>query len=264
VNLAVAGNPVPAALAAYFENLDADRPQAAAAAFSADAVYARPPRDAPEVAPRLVVTGRDAIQQLFSNRGSQPWRHRVLVCVAEGPDCLVEGITETGAGARSTFAATAQLDGAGLVARYVVFQCEPVTDPMPATGTTVPGDAGRIVRRYFDSLAEGNFAAAAACFSEDVVYCHPPYTQGGLKGGGRVWFRSRPELQDAFERRGRTSYRHELPVLIQRGPNCLFEVVTPSEDGALLGSGLSSLSLDADGLISRYVTFFTVEPVPRR
>jgi hypothetical protein len=53
-------------------------------------------------------------------------------------------------------------------------------------------------------------------------------------------------------------------VLIQRGPNCLFEVVTPGAGGEDLGGGVSSLSLDDEGLIRRYVAFFSVQSVPRR
>ena len=53
-------------------------------------------------------------------------------------------------------------------------------------------------------------------------------------------------------------------MLIQRGPNCLFEVHTPGDGGEDLGFGVSSLSLDDQGLIRRYVAFFTTQTVPRR
>jgi SnoaL-like domain len=261
----VLGDSVPAALGRYFDSLDAGRPVPAAAAFGADALYARPAPGAEEVAPRLIVHGRPAINDLLVARGSKPWRHRVVVCVASDADCLLEGVTELPSGEiRSTFAATAQLDAEGLVTRYVVFACEPVTDPAPAAGGNRPADARAVVDRYFAALAEGDFEAAAGCFGEDVVYCHPPYTRGGLKGGGRVWFRGRADLLRAFRRRGRTSFRHQVLVLIQRGPNCLFEVVTPGPGGKLVGGGVSSLSLDDEGLIRRYVAFFSVEAVARR
>lgn len=259
------GDRLPAALAEYYAKLDADRPAEASISFSADAVYGRPVADAAEVAPRLVIEGRQAIEELFVARGSKPWRHRVLMSAVEGTDCLLEGVTEAAGGeVRSTFAATAQLDGAGRVSRYVAFMCEPVTEPGVAPGEAAPGDARAMVDRYFEGLRAGEFETAAGCFSEDVVYCHPPYTGGGLKGSGRVWFRGRGELQAAFERRGRTSYRHRVPVLIQRGPNCLFEVHTPGDGGEDLGFGVSSLSLDDQGLIRRYVAFFTTQTVPRR
>jgi len=261
----VLGDPVPAALAAYYENLDDNRPEAAAESFSVDAVYARPASDSAEVAPRLTVEGRDAIRALFLARGSKPWRHRPVVCMVDGTDCLLEGITELPSGeSGSTFAGVAQLDQQGLVTRYVAFTCEPVKDPAPATGDATPGDARAVVERYFEALRVGDFESAAACFSEDVVYCHPPYTHGGLKGSGRIWFHGRAELLAAFQKRGQTSYRHQLPVLIQRGPNCLFEVVTPGAAGEDLGGGVSSLSLDDEGLIQRYVAFFSVKSVPRR
>jgi hypothetical protein len=261
----VLGDPVPGALADYFGNLDDDRPEAAAESFSADAVYARPAPDSAEVAPRLIIEGRDAIRQLFVARGSKPWRHRVIVCAVDGTDCLIEGITELESGEPgSSFAGAAQLDREGRVKRYVAFTCEPVTDPAPATGDAWPGDARAVVDRYFEALRVGDFEAAAACFSEDVVYCHPPYTHGGLKGSGRIWFQGRAELLAAFRQRGRTTYGHRLPVLIQRGPNCLFEVVTPGAGGEDLGGGVSSLSLDDEGLIRRYVAFFSVQSVPRR
>ena len=196
------GDRLPAALAEYYAKLDADRPAEASISFSADAVYGRPVADAAEVAPRLVIEGRQAIEELFVARGSKPWRHRVLMSAVEGTDCLLEGVTEAAGGeVRSTFAATAQLDGAGRVSRYVAFMCEPVTEPGVAPGEAAPGDARAMVDRYFEGLRAGEFETAAGCFSEDVVYCHPPYTGGGLKGSGRVWFRGRGELQAAFERR---------------------------------------------------------------
>jgi hypothetical protein len=259
------GDPMPVAMADYYAQLDANRPIEAAAAFSADAVYGRPAPDAPEVAPRLVIEGRRAIEELLVARGSKPWRHRVLMCAVEGTDCLLEGVTEALSGeVRSTFAATAQLDGAGRVSRYVAFTCEPVTEPGLAGGEASPGDARAVVDRYFEGLRAGDFETAARCFSKDVVYCHPPYTRGGMKGSGRIWFRGRAELHAAFEKRGRTSYRHQVTVLIQRGPNSLFEVRTPGDGGEDLGFGVSSLSLDEQGLMRRYVAFFTTRTVPRR
>ena len=257
----VLGDPVPTALADYYEKLDANRPEEAAAAFGANAVYARPVPDASEVAPRLVVQGRHAIEELFVARGAKPWRHRVILCAVDGSNCLLEGVTELpSGGVDSTFAAAAQLDAEGHVSGYVAFTCEPVTDPGPAAGVASPGQARAVVDRYFEALCVGDFETAAGCFAEDIVYCHPPYTSGGLKGSGRIWLRGRAELQAAFEKRGRTSYRHQVPVLIQRGPNCLFEVNTLGSAGEDLGFGVSSLSLDERALIRRYVAFFAIGP----
>src|SRR5581483_3831970 len=51
-----------------------------------------------------------ALEEYFTARGHQPWRHRVVLCAAEGADCLLEGVTESLSGeVRSTYAGTFQL-----------------------------------------------------------------------------------------------------------------------------------------------------------
>ncbi len=257
---AVLGDLPPRALADLYFAIDEGRFEDAASCFAEDAVYAVPPRGGAEIDPRSVAVGRAALPAFLAGRGPRSYRHRILICATEGPSCLAEGVLDLESGSvLRTFALSLQLDGEGLISRYVAFSCEPVTDPGPVTGMASPGDAFKVVGRYFEALEQGRFEAAVDCFSPSVTYCHPPYVHGGLKSSGRVWYRGREELLAAFRRRGKTEHLHEMPVLIQRGPKCLFEVMVP---GA--GGGVSSLSLDGDGRIERYVAFYCEPAIPRR
>jgi hypothetical protein len=254
------GDAPPRALLDFYAAIDDGRFEDAAASFTEDGVYAVPPRGGAEVDPRSVAVGRAALPEFIAARGPRNYRHRIAVCAAEGGSCLAEGVLDLDAGgALRTFALSLQLDRDGLVSRYVAFSCEPITDPALATGDAPRGDAAEVVRRYFAALQQGRFEEAVDFFSPNVTYCHPPYVHGGLKGSGRVWYRGREELLAAFSRRGRTEHLHEIPVLLQRGPNCLFEVVVP---GA--GGGVSSLSLDDAGRIERYVAFYCEPAIARR
>jgi hypothetical protein len=50
---------------------------------------------------------------------------------------------------------------------------------------------------------------------------------------------------------------------VQRGADCFIEGVVENDAGPK-GSFVSSASLDRDGLIRRYVAFYTAPPIPRR
>ena len=89
-----------------------------------------------------------------------------------------------------------------------------------------------------------------------VLYSHPPYKHTGIDSDRRVEFRGRPELQSAFEARGRQQFGHEVTTLVQRGPHALLEGRVFDLPDAGTGSFISSVSLDADGLIERYVSFY--------
>lgn len=262
------GDQLPDALAAYYGALDGGRVTEAAACFSADATYALPPTGGVETDPRLVVEGRDDITGHLERRGAMPFSHRVVLCTVEGADVAVEGlILEAGSGtARSSFVASLQLADDGTIARYLAY-ASPVVHPQPAVAnpsTAMPGSAIDKIHEYFHALDESRFEDAAACFSVDTLYSHPPYKDPAVGGQGRAEFHGRDELTAAFHRRGTQRIDHRIVYHAQRGPHLLLEGVVDDDSGALLGSFVSEATLDDDGLIRRYASWYTQPGIARR
>lgn len=259
------GDPLPPALAAYWDAIDDRRFADAAACFGRHARYAGPVAGAIETDPRHVTVGSAAILQRFEERGPKPWCHVPLLCVADGRTALVEGVlhdpTET---PTSTYLCTTVVDDDGSIDRFLSFACPGARDPIPSdmASDTEPADAAHVVHEYFDALDGGRFADAAACFSDDVLYSHPPYQHTGIDDPDRIEFRGRSALEAAFRTRGRTSFDHEVLVSIQRGPHCIFEGAVNNLPHGGTGSFISSLSLAGDGTIRRYVSFYCEPGVP--
>ncbi|HEX9994649.1 MAG TPA: nuclear transport factor 2 family protein [Acidimicrobiales bacterium] len=265
------GDPVPPAADAYYRALDRSRFEEAVAAFADDVVYAAPAFGAGETSPRVETVGRDALLGWFRDRGPRAWAHDLQLCVVDGPTCLLEGVSHDTADGRvlASFAASLRLAPDGAIARYLAYATTPAVALTPADAAggdadadAAPGDALDVLGRYFDALDGGRFEEAAACFSEDVVYSHPPYRHTGIDGDRRVQFDGRAELLANFEARGRQSFGHRLVADVQRGPHCMVEGLVEGLPGGRDGSFLSSFTLDGDGLIRRYVSFYC-EPAVR-
>lgn len=206
-----------------------------------------PDARAAENASRLEITGRDALRAaLPGSLGDSGLT--LLAAAGDGDHWLIEGRLE--GDPAETFAASFTLRQ-NLIARQLVFRCQ-LVEPPPAPGSSAAAghDARAMVDRYFDRLEAGDFPAAVACFSADGLYSHPPYSPGA----GRAEFRGSEELLAGLHRRGVRSVRHHLLVSPQSGAECLIEGLTDDEPHG--GSFISSLSLDEDGLIKRYVALF--------
>ena len=115
---------------------------------------------------------------------------------------------------------------------------------------------------YFAALDDGRFDDAAACFSTDVVYSHPPYQHTGIDDPDRIVFRGREALAAAFHTRGRATFDHDVVTLLQRGPHAMLEGLVTNLPGGGTGSFISSLSLAADGTIRRYLSFYCEPGIP--
>jgi hypothetical protein len=257
------GDPVPPILGTYYDLIDANRFVDAAETFAPAGRYAGPLPGAIETAPRAQAVGPAGLARLLE-QGPKGGRHVVQLCLSEGRDCLLEGQLVDDAGAIvATFVASAQLGDSGLVERYLSFQCPRAVDAIPDDVSTTPNDALIAVLEYFDDLDSGRFAGAAARFSDNVSYSHPPYKHTGISDPDRIEFRGRRELLAGFERRGAASFEHDVLVAIQRGPHCIFEGAVRNTPGGGTGSFISSLSLARDGTIRRYVSFYCEPGVPR-
>ena len=171
-----------------------------------------------------------------------------LIALAAGGDLYIEGR----GGARS-FAAALELDGDRPVARRLLITC-PLVEPPRAREPLARPPLRPLLERYFEALNDARFADAAACFAPDCLYVHPPYRAGGAQ----VVYRGRAELAQQWPlRRGSARVETVIERCLQDGNHAFIEGVAAG------GSFLSSVVLDADGLISRYVAFYTPQRAPR-
>jgi ketosteroid isomerase-like protein len=247
--------PLPHALTTYYQALDGRRFEEALACFAPDVLYAVPPAGGSEVDARRECRGREALLQWFGDRGPRQSTHQILLWADSGDSWLIEGVVHDSlAGDPTTFAASLRFNGDGVITRYLAYMC---AEALPADhGDGVAIDAGDVLDAYFVSLESGAFEKAAECFSDDVLYSHPPYQHTGITDSHRINFRGREALLDGFRRRGRTSFNHRILVRAQHGPHCLIEGTIDGLPEDRTASFLSSLSLDADGHIRRYVSFY--------
>lgn len=154
---------------------------------------------------------------------------------------------------QKTYAASLQLDRDGAVARSLLLDSPLLPAPAPWEGDERPAVLP-LLERYFEALGAADFGSAAACFSDDCLYAHPPYRPGDPPAE----FHGRRELIELWpSRRGARRFETRIERCVQRGNHAFVEGVSAG------GSFLSSIVLDRDGLIARYVAFYTAQLVPR-
>jgi hypothetical protein len=221
--------------------------------FADDAVLAYWDGEGEETAPRTIARGVVAIRDALAR---EPRRREVVREVRDGRDGFVEGRLRHRDGAvTGSFAASVQFDDQGAIVRCLCLHGPAVEPDGEAAELPPPGTARATLDHYFERLIAGDFAGAVAFFSESCIYSHPPY----VPGAPRVEFRGRDGLLRGFEQRGHRPIRPTIIRSVQDGAHCLIEgVVEP--DG---GSFVSSATLDRDGLVRRYVAFYTSSRVPR-
>lgn len=259
----ILGDELPERIAAYYDAVDAERPDEAVRQMAPDALVALPPRGGQEVDPRNVLRGRPAVTKWLELRANSPFLHDPLLCVTDGSCCLLEGTMRRrdSGQAAITYVASFRVGAAG-IERHVAFATESVAPP-PRRGGLGTGDARSLVEAYFGALARGQFEEAAGYFSADVMYSHPPYRHTGIQSNRRVIFNSREELLAAFKERGKTTYRHRILDFIQRGSYALFELEVVDLPGGGTGGSICSVGLDGEGRINRYIANYTEPAVPQ-
>jgi hypothetical protein len=258
------GDRVPGALVELWEHAAAGRFAEASACFSSNGVHAVGPVVGDETAPREVSVGRAQIAASLRD-GAVAGGCLPQVCVSTGSVVLVEALVHDGGRPTATLVCSATLAADGLIDRYLSFSCRGPRDPIPVDVPIHerPADASAVVHDYFARLDAGDFVGAAAQFSTDVLYSHPPYRHTGIDDPDRVEFRGRSQLEAGFHARGKASFDHDVVALVQRGPHCLFEGAVSNLPHEGSGSFISSLSLASDGTIRRYVTFYCEPRVDR-
>lgn len=260
------GDLPPDAVAQYFEAVDRGDAMAVLACFTGGARYAVPAAGQEEHAPRRLVEGEAALSAYFTERGVRGHVHEVGICVVDGADCLLEGrmLDRRDGAPVGTFAASIQLGDGGRIARYLAYACLPSEEAWAGDpGDHVNVDGAALAARYFHALDTGAFEEAAACFSVDTLYSHPPYRHTGITRPGRIAFRGRDELLEGFRTRGRQSFGHRIVAAGQRGRHHLFEGVVEGLPGNGTASFISTLTIGDDGCVARYLSFVSQPAVPR-
>jgi hypothetical protein len=128
----------------------------------------------------------------------------------------------------------------------------PLLSPSPPTAGDAAPDARPVLEGYFAALMNSRFAEAAAHFSADALYSHPPY-RGGAE---RVLFRGRDALAHGFATdRGPSPARQIITDLWQRGSRAFVEGIIEGIPGG--GSFFSTAEISPRGEIARYVAFYS-------
>ena len=254
--------PLPSTLATLLTALGAGDLDAAAAAVPDGALSALPGTGV-ETDARVIARERGglraALEPAFGGR-----RLEILTLVsANDARLLLEGRLLGADGSAVQTVLTSFCLDHGEIARQLVFTC-PLVEPSRRWGSEDAsdvrlGDARAVVDTYFEHLDASEFEAAADCFSAHVLYSHPPYGPGQP----RSEFRGRDELLAGFRRRGpKPDREHHIERSPQRGADCFLEGFTVDEPRG--GSFISSLSLDAEGRIERYLAVYCEPVVPER
>jgi hypothetical protein len=225
--------------------------------FEPDAVHADMDGDGGRNPPNAVLIGGDAIRAHRRRADAPVWTP--IVWLTDGPDCFVEGMRRD-AGLERRFVASVQVGRAGSIRRWLCMSRSAVPAPSPVPPSR-GGEAGArdLLERYFAALQSGDFAAAAACFTPDCWYSHPPYSARTAP----VEYEGREALAAGFAHdRGITPVRQRIVRCVQRGPTCFVEGLADGIPGG--GTFLSSVILDELGLVDRYVAYYAEPRVSRR
>jgi len=142
-------------------------------------------------------------------------------------------------------------DDGGAVSRVVWLRAPLVPDSEVGESKSFP-DGQPVFESYFADLMRSQFREAAAHFSIDSIYSHPPY------GGGteRVLFRGQDALWHGFvTERGESPVRQVITGFWQRHDRVFIEGVIEGIPHG--GAFVSTAQLTSDGTIARYVAFYS-------
>ncbi|MBV9001425.1 MAG: hypothetical protein JO304_20370 [Solirubrobacterales bacterium] len=192
--------------------------------------------------------------------GFAPCSLTVIGAVVSEDTCWAE-ITRRGEGEPETCLAGLTYGATGQVTRLVWLRA-PLVAGREVHGEGAASDRrtpdGRtILERYFADLTNSRFGEAAAHFTVDTLYSHPPYA-GGTE---RVLFNGREALWRGFvEERGPSPVRQIITGLWQQGDRAFVEgVIEGIPNGGTL---FSTAQITPEGEIARYVAFYSATRVP--
>jgi hypothetical protein len=114
-----------------------------------------------------------------------------------------------------------------------------------------------VLEGYFAALMNSRFGEAAAHFTRDTLYSHPPYAGGNE----RVLFRGREALLRGFvELRGPSPARQIVTGFWQQGDRVFLEGIIEGIPNG--GSFFSTADISRGGEIARYVAFYSATRIP--
>jgi len=201
------------------------------------------------------VQGAEAAAELLG--GLAPSRV-VVTAIVEGERSAWAELSCYGRGDQETCVAGLTYNAAGAVARLVWLRAPLVPACQPDVALDAP-DGRPILERYFADLMSSRFAEAAAHFTPDTLYSHPPYRSGTA----RVLFRGREALRRGFiAERGPTPARQIITALWQRHGRVFVEGVIEGIPHG--GTFFSTAQISSAGEIARYVAFYSAERIPPR
>lgn len=180
----------------------------------------------------------------------------VVAVVVSGRACWAE-ITCRGGGGPETCLAGLTYDGRGAVSRLVWLRA-PLVPASEIDEEASASDGRPLLERYFTDLTSSRFREAAAHFTPDTIYSHPPYA-GGTE---RVLFRGRQALCRGFVAdRGPSPARQIITDCRQRGGRVFVEGVIEGIPKG--GTFFSTAQITPEGEIGRYVAFYSATRIPR-
>jgi hypothetical protein len=184
---------------------------------------------------RLAPSRLAVVATVSSERRS--WAEVTRQCDADpGPETCLAGLTH-------------DLDGR--VSRLVWLRAALVPPGGGDVDDGVP-DGRPVLEDYFAALMASRFREAAAHFTADTLYSHPPYAAGE----GRVLFQGRDALLRGFEtERGPSPTRQIITDFWQHGGRVFLEGVIEGIPNG--GTFFSTASITRAGEIGRYVAFYS-------
>lgn len=197
-----------------------------------------------------LATGAEAATDALARLA--PSSLETVATVALNGACWAE-ITRRGDGGAETCVAGLTYGPAGQVSRLVWLRAPLV--PPREQADAAPA-ARPILERYFADLMSSRFRQAAAHFSADTLYSHPPY-RGGTE---RVLFEGREAVWRGFAvERGPSPVQQIITGFWQQGDRVFVEgVIEGIPDG---GTFVSTAQITAGGEIARYVAFYSATRV---
>ena len=181
----------------------------------------------------------------------------VCATVVTGNACWAEVIRDGDREPPETCIVGLSCDSAGSVSRLVWLRA-PLAPTQEVDRKTSTLDGRPILERYLTDLSVSKFTDAAAHFTVDTIYSHPPYA-GGTE---RVLFRGREALAHGFAYdRGPSPVRQVITDLWQRGGRMFVEGVIEGIPNG--GTFFSTAEISPDGEIARYVAFYSATRIPR-
>lgn len=180
----------------------------------------------------------------------------VIATVGSDDACWAE-IVRRGVGQAETCVAGLTYGPAGRVSRLVWLRA-PLVPAREAEARSNGAPAGRpILERYFADLMGSRFREAAAHFTVDTIYSHPPYA-GGRE---RVLFEGREALWRGFAvERGPSPARQIITGFWQQGDRVFVEGVIEGIPHG--GTFFSTAQISARGEIARYIAFYSATRIP--